>query len=152
MHRCASWVSAGAPKRLGLRCTLRGVRRTAFVLVTALALCLPIAAPASWASVKSLKRELKSVKKSRAHWRAKSEQQRERIDDLVLANGQLLLATKGNIAAAVWSIAHTENAADLQNLVLKPAQAGWPCGGTSFFGQTFFSFDFSLRYTDGSCY
>lgn len=60
-------------------------------------------------------------------------------DAAVQENGML----KGDVPSKVAAIAAEGNSSQLQNLVLVPARNAWACGGSVFYGSTFFSFDFN---------
>lgn len=69
-------------------------------------------------------------------------------DTVAAENAQL----RGAVPAQVAAIAATGNASQLQSLVLLPAYNAWACRGSIFYGETFFSFDFDRRDSDGTCY
>ncbi len=60
-------------------------------------------------------------------------------------------ALRGGVPDQVAAIARTGVAADLQAFVLNPVHGAWPCRGSVFLGQTFFSYDFNLPSASGSC-
>lgn len=55
------------------------------------------------------------------------------------------IALRGEIPARVESVAQAGNITDLFNLVILPARRAWKCGGTIFYGQTFWSVDFNRQ-------
>lgn len=62
-------------------------------------------------------------------------------------------ALKGSVPDQVRAIAREDNIQRLFNLVILPAFNAWPCRGSLFYGQTFWSVDFDRRdASDGTCY
>ena len=59
---------------------------------------------------------------------------------------------KGSLPAQVAAVAAADNIVQLEMLVLNPAFANWKCRGSVFFGQTFISYDFNRRASDGTCF
>lgn len=59
---------------------------------------------------------------------------------------------RGELPERVAAIAKADNAQQLQQLVLVPAYNNWACRGSIYYGETFFSFDFDRRTSNGSCY
>lgn len=59
---------------------------------------------------------------------------------------------KGPVPDQVAAISREGNSKQLQELVLLPAYNNWACRGSIYYGETFFSFDFDRRASDGECY
>lgn len=58
---------------------------------------------------------------------------------------------KGPIPEQVRAVAREGSLRQLFQLVVLPAHGAWVCGGSVFFGQTFWSVDFDTKGPDG-CY
>lgn len=80
---------------------------------------------------------------------------RSRVTSLEQQNAALATANndlKGSLPAQVGAVAREGDIGELFRLVINPAHGSWACGGTRFFGETFWSTDFDRRASDGTCY
>jgi outer membrane murein-binding lipoprotein Lpp len=91
--------------------------------------------------VATLKRQVKTLTRQRDSARTKLAAANQENADL-----------KGGVPDQVRAIAREDDIAQLFNLVIVPAHDVWPCGGSIFMGETFWSADFDRHTSDGGCY
>jgi hypothetical protein len=95
-----------------------------------------------------LKAQVRTLKKQKAQLAGKLTLANQRISSLTSENTQL----KGELPDRVRAVAREDNIDQLFQLVIVPAHDVWPCGGTLFYGETFYGADFDKHTSDGGCY
>ena len=151
------------------------------VAVGALAPTAATAKPPTRAQVAKLKHQIRALKDSRAEWRERARYAESDLTDIQdelesattevkhvntlyntempkliaqrdAANAEVEQVRRGQLGASITEIARHGSTAELWDLVIAPAYSGWVCGGSRYFGETFVSFDFDRRASDGECY